>query len=153
MTPVMFIGGGALAYYPVMPTAFKWFLGFQGTQGGLQIEAMPSSEDYLGLVMQFILAFGFSFLLPILLLLLNTAGIVSRAQLVGARRYVIVGITVVAAVITPPDVLSQLMLAVPLFLLFEGALAIMWFTERRKAKGDQASPADEQPIAADLPAE
>lgn len=134
MTPVLFIGGGALAYYVVMPTAFRWFLGFQGTQGGLQIEAMPSSEDYLGLVMQFILAFGFSFLLPLLLLLLNRAGIVSRAQLISSRRYVIVAITVLAAVITPPDVLSQLMLAVPLFLLFEGALAIMWLTERKAAK-------------------
>ena len=59
-TPVLFIGGGALAYYVVMPTAFHWFLGFQGTQGGLTIEALPSSEDYLGLVMQFILAFGLS---------------------------------------------------------------------------------------------
>ncbi|PLK25501.1 twin-arginine translocase subunit TatC [Novosphingobium sp. TH158] len=134
LTPVLFIGGGALAYYVVMPTAFKWFLGFQGVQGGLEIDAMPSSEDYLGLVMQFILAFGFSFLLPVLLLLLNTAGIVSRAQLVNARRYVIVGITIVAAVITPPDVLSQLMLAIPLVLLFEGALLIMWFTERKRAR-------------------
>lgn len=134
MTPVLFIGGGALAYYVVMPTAFRWFLGFQGMQGDIKIEAMPSSEDYLGLVMQFILAFGFSFLLPVLLLLLNRAGIVTRAQLSGARRYVIVGITVLAAVITPPDVMSQLMLAVPLFLLFEGALVIMWFTERSDAK-------------------
>ncbi|MCW1403710.1 twin-arginine translocase subunit TatC [Novosphingobium sp. MW5] len=149
MTPIMFIGGGALAYYEVMPTAFKWFLGFQGTQGGLQIEAMPSSEDYLGLVMQFILAFGFSFLLPILLLLLNRAGIVSRAQLSGARRYVIVGITVLAAVITPPDVLSQLMLAVPLFLLFEGALLIMYVTERNdaKAKAREEAEASAQAIA------
>ncbi|MFM5908326.1 MAG: twin-arginine translocase subunit TatC [Novosphingobium sp.] len=144
MTPVLFIGGGALAYYVVMPTAFPWFLGFQGAVGGLTIDAWPSSEDYLGLVMQFILAFGFSFLLPVLLLLLNRAGIVSRAQLIGTRRYVIVGITVLAAVITPPDVLSQLMLAVPLFLLFEGALVIMWFTERRDAaaKGKLPVPAE-----------
>lgn len=134
LTPVLFIGGGALAYYVVMPTAFKWFLGFQGAQGGLQIEAMPSSEDYLGLVMQFILAFGFSFLLPVLLLLLNTAGIVSRQQLAAARRYVIVGITVVAAIITPPDVISQLMLAIPLVLLFESALLVMWFTDRKKVR-------------------
>ena len=150
MTPVLFIGGGALAYYVVMPTAFRWFLGFQGTQGGLQIEAMPSSEDYLGLVMQFILAFGFSFLLPVLLLLLNRAGIVTRAQLIGARRYVIVGITVLAAVITPPDVMSQLMLAVPLFLLFESALVIMWFTERNDAKVKAREDA-EAAAAADAP--
>ena len=133
-TPVLFIAGGALAYYVVMPTAFHWFLGFQGTPGGVQIEALPNSEDYLGLVMQFILAFGLSFLLPVLLLLLNRAGIVSRAQLVGARRYAIVAVFVVAAVATPPDVISQLMLAIPLLLLFEGALAIMWFTEAKDAR-------------------
>jgi sec-independent protein translocase protein TatC len=133
-TPVLFVAGGALAYYVVMPTAFHWFLGFQGSPGGVQIEALPNSEDYLGLVMQFILAFGLSFLLPVLLLLLNRAGIVSRAQLVGARRYAIVVVFIVAAIATPPDVVSQLMLAIPLLLLFEGALAIMWFTERKDAR-------------------
>jgi len=133
-TPVLFTAGGALAYFVVMPTAFRWFLGFQGKQGGIQVEALPNSEDYLGLVMQFILAFGISFLLPILLLLLNRAGMVTRAQLAGARRYVIVGITALAAVITPPDVVSQLMLAIPLMLLFEGALIVMWFLDRKAAK-------------------
>lgn len=129
-TPVLFTAGSALAYYVVMPTAFFWFLGFQGSPGGVQIEALPNSEDYLGLVMQFILAFGLSFLLPVLLLLLNLAGIVTRAQLVGARRYMIVLAFVIAAVATPPDVISQLMLAVPLVLLFEGALLVMRFTEK-----------------------
>ncbi|MEY4160444.1 MAG: Sec-independent protein translocase protein TatC [Pseudomonadota bacterium] len=133
-TPVLFTCGGALAYYVVMPTAFRWFLGFQTTVGGLKVEALPNSEDYLGLVMQFILAFGFCFLLPVLLLLLNRAGIVTRSQMVSARRYVIVGITIIAALITPPDVVSQLMLAVPMYLLFEGSLAIMWFGERKAAK-------------------
>lgn len=132
-TPVLFIAGGALAYYVVMPTAFHWFLGFQGTPGGVSIEALPNSEDYLGLVMQFILAFGLSFLLPLLLLLLNIAGIVSRAQLVRSRRYMIVLAFVIAAVATPPDVISQLMLAVPLWALFEGSLLVMRF---REAKAD-----------------
>lgn len=141
-TPVLFLSGAAMAYYLVMPTAFRWFLGFQGTPGGVQIEALPNSEDYLGLVMQFILAFGLSFLLPVLLLLLNTAGIVSRAQLVSARRYVIVAIFVLAAIATPPDVISQLMLAVPLMLLFEGALLVMRITEKRRASED-AEEADE----------
>lgn len=133
-TPVLFIAGGALAYYVVMPTAFHWFLGFQGTPGGVAIEALPNSEDYLGLVMQFILAFGLSFLLPVLLLLLNQAGIVTRAQLVRARRYMIVAAFVIAAVATPPDVISQLMLAIPLVALFEGALLVMRFTEPQKAE-------------------
>ncbi|MGB7653870.1 MAG: twin-arginine translocase subunit TatC [Novosphingobium sp.] len=134
MTPVLFIAGGALAYYVVMPTAFTWMLGFQGQKGGLEVEALPSAGDYLGLVMQFILAFGFSFLLPVLLLLLNRAGIVTRKQLIAMRRYVIVAITAVAAIITPPDVVSQLMLLVPLVLLFEGSLIIMWFGERKAVK-------------------
>ncbi|WDF72140.1 twin-arginine translocase subunit TatC [Novosphingobium sp. KACC 22771] len=133
-TPVLFLSGAALAYYVVMPTAFRWMLGFQGNRGGVQMEALPSVGDYLGLVMQFILAFGISFLLPVLLLLLNRAGIVTRQQLSGARRYVIVGITVLAAVLTPPDVGSQLMLAVPLMILFEGSLVVMWFGEKRAAK-------------------
>ncbi|RVU07641.1 twin-arginine translocase subunit TatC [Novosphingobium umbonatum] len=145
-TPVLFGMGAALAYYVVMPTAFAWMLGFQGSHGGVEMQALPSVDDYLGLVMQFIFAFGISFLLPVLLLLLNQAGIVSRAQLIGARRYVIVGITVLAAVLTPPDVGSQLMLAVPLMILFEGSLVVMWFGERKAAK--QAASEAEEPQAA-----
>jgi sec-independent protein translocase protein TatC len=133
-TPVLFMAGAALAYYVVMPTAFKFFLTFEGEKGGLQMEALPGTSNYLGLVMQFILAFGISFLLPVLLLLLNRAGIVSRDQLVKSRRYVIVGMAILAAVITPPDVVSQLLLLIPLMLLFEGALVVMWFTERSAAK-------------------
>ena len=133
-TPVLFTMGAALAYYLVMPTAFKWMLGFQGQKGGLNIEALPAAGDYLGLVMQFILAFGISFLLPVLLLLLNRAGIVSRAKLISLRRYVIVVLTGFAAVITPPDLMSQIMLLIPLLLLFEGSLLVMWLGERKEAK-------------------
>ena len=133
-TPILFTAGASLAYFVVMPTAFRWMIGFQGMRGGLKLEALPSTGDYLALVMQFILAFGISFLLPVLLLLLNRAGIVTRQQLSGARRYVIVAITALAAVITPPDVVSQLMLAIPMLLLFEGSLLFMWFGERRAAK-------------------
>ncbi len=132
-TPILFLAGASLAYYVVMPTAFRWFLGFQGTAGGLEIQALPTANEYLGLVMQFILAFGMSFLLPVLLLLLHRAGIVTRAQLVAARRYVVVMVAIVAAVITPPDPGSQLLLAIPLLLLFEGSLLLMRFTERSRA--------------------
>ncbi|MXO62414.1 twin-arginine translocase subunit TatC [Qipengyuania oceanensis] len=147
-TPVLFTMGAALAYFVVMPTAFRWFLGFGGTAGGMEIQALPTAGDYLGLVMQFILAFGISFLLPVLLLLLNRAGIVTREQLAGARRYVIVGIVIIAAVVTPPDPGSQLILAVPLLLLFEGSLIIMRFGERRKAleaEDDKELADDSQP--------
>ncbi len=147
-TPVLFLSGAALAYYIVMPTAFRFFLNFEGTRGGLKMEALPGTADYLSLVMQFILAFGISFLLPVLLLLLNRAGIVSRQQLIAARRYVIVGIVILAAIVTPPDVVSQLMLAVPLFLLFEGTLLFMRFTEKREAR---AKAAVSDASASDLP--
>jgi len=135
-TPILFLAGGALAYFVVMPTAFHWFLGFEGRPGGIMIEALPNSEDYLGLVMQFVLAFGLSFLLPVLLLLLNVAGIVKREQLVRARRYMIVLAFVIAAVATPPDVISQLMLAIPLWALFEGSLLAMRFLEKKDAQAE-----------------
>ena len=142
-TPVLFTAGAALAYYVVMPTAFRFFLGFEGSKGGLQLEALPGTGDYLSLVMQFILAFGISFLLPVLLLLLNRAGIVSRQQLIAARRYVIVGMAILAAIVTPPDVVSQLLLLIPLILLFEGALLVMWLGERKERTGE---PEGEDPV-------
>lgn len=148
-TPVLFTSGAALAYYVVMPTAFRWFLGFEGDRGGLKLEALPGTGDYLSLVMQFIFAFGISFLLPVLLLLLNRAGIVSRKQLIAARRYVIVAIVAVAAVITPPDVVSQLMLAIPMLFLFEGSLVVMWFGDRRDAKDKAAETTEIVPAPGD----
>lgn len=143
-TPVLFTMGAALAYYVVMPTAFRFFLTFEGQKGGLRLEALPGTGDYLALVMQFILAFGISFLLPVLLMLLNRAGIITRAQTVAARRYAIVGIFIVAAVATPPDVISQLLLAIPLLMLFEGTLILMWFTERRAEREKAAQGASAQ---------
>ncbi len=150
-TPILFTGGGALAYFVVMPTAFRWFLGFEGTTGGVALEALPAAGEYLALVMQFILAFGISFLLPVLLLLLHRAGIVRRAQLAGARRYVVVLVVAIAAIVTPPDPGSQLILAVPLLLLFEGSLLIMRFTERKEAAEDTGdeSAAEKEPQAAE----
>ncbi|RGP40007.1 Sec-independent protein translocase protein TatC [Altererythrobacter insulae] len=143
-TPILFSGGAALAYYVVMPTAFRWFLGFEGEAGGLTIEALPAAGDYLGLVMQFILAFGISFLLPVLLLLLNRAGIVTREQLAAARRYVVVGVVALAAIVTPPDPGSQVILAIPLLLLFEGSLVLMRFQERKDhAEAEMDSPDEE----------
>ncbi|MEO8723931.1 MAG: twin-arginine translocase subunit TatC [Sphingobium sp.] len=135
-TPVLFTAGAALAYYVVMPTAFHFFLKFQGNSSGLTVEALPSTDAYLTLVMQFILAFGISFLMPVLLMLLNRAGLVSRAQLIGMRRYMIVVAFIVAAVLTPPDVVSQLMLAVPLILLYEMTILLIWFTDRRQKEGE-----------------
>ena len=141
-TPVLFLMGAALAYYVVMPTAFAWFIGFEGTAGGMKIEALPTANEYLGLVMQFILAFGISFLLPVLLLLLHRAGIVRRSQLAGMRRYIIVLVVAVAAIVTPPDPGSQLILAVPLLMLFEGSLLLMRVFESREARDADSQAAD-----------
>ena len=150
-TPVLFIAGASLAYFIVMPTAFKWFLGFQGEVAGLTQEALPAMGDYLDLVMRFILAFGISFLLPVLMLLLNRAGLVTREQFATSRRFVIVGIFVVAAVVTPPDVVSQLILAIPLMALFEGSLLLM----RRSPEGggDEGASAEALPAPAAAEAE
>ena len=151
-TPMLFIMGAALAYYVVMPTAFKWMLGFEGEAGGLKIEALPSASDYLSLVMQFILAFGASFLLPVLLMLLHTAGIIQRSQLASARRYVIVAVFVVAAIITPPDPGSQLLLAIPLLILFEGSLLLMRMVEKKRVTKDEEEPEAEPAASAEQPA-
>ncbi|WP_106638815.1 twin-arginine translocase subunit TatC [Allosphingosinicella vermicomposti] len=140
-TPILFVMGGALAYYVVMPTAFKFFLQYEGNIGGIEQQALPSIGDYLSLVMHFILAFGIAFLLPVLLMLLERAGIVTRQQLAGGRRYAILIAFVVAAVATPPDILSQFMLAIPLILLYELALMAIWFTEKRRERAAQESEA------------
>ncbi len=134
-TPVLFLLGGALAYYVVMPTAFHFFLTYEGANlGGIQPEALPAMGSYLTLVMHFILAFGIAFLLPVLLMLMERAGLVTRQQLKRGRRYAILIAFVIAAVATPPDVLSQFMLAVPLIILYEISLVAIWFTERRRAR-------------------
>jgi sec-independent protein translocase protein TatC len=151
-TPVLFISGASLAYFVVMPTAFRWFLGFQGeVVDGLQQEALPAMGDYLDLVMRFILAFGISFLLPVLMLLLNRAGIVTREQFAASRRFVVVGIFIVAAVATPPDVVSQLILAIPLMLLFEISLLLM--PKTKKADGEKAEGPKQEALPSPAPAE
>ncbi|MCL9999342.1 MAG: twin-arginine translocase subunit TatC [Erythrobacter sp.] len=142
-TPVLFTAGASLAYFVVMPTAFRFFLGYGGQTGGLTVQALPSAGDYLGLVMQFILAFGLTFLLPVLLLLLHRAGIITREQLVAARRYVIVAIFAIAAVVTPPDPGSQIILAVPLLLLFEASLVLMRLQEKAVAADKLANEAEQ----------
>ncbi|WP_379922290.1 twin-arginine translocase subunit TatC [Erythrobacter sp. R86502] len=142
-TPVLFLSGAALAYFVVMPTAFVFFLGYGGKAGNLTLQALPSAEEYLGLVMQFILAFGMTFLLPVLLLLLHRAGIITRLQLAGARRYVIVAIFALSAVVTPPDPGSQVILALPLILLFEASLVLMRFQDKAVAADKAAREAEE----------
>ena len=102
-------------------------------------EALPAIGNYLSFVMQFLFAFGLAFLLPVLRMLLARAGIVSRRQLKSARRYAMVAAFAIAAVLTPPDIGSQLLLAIPLCLLYELGLIGIWFTERSAARAAAAA--------------
>ena len=133
-TPVLFIAGACMAYFVAIPVALKFLLSFQGQVGdtGVQQQALPDVNDYLKFVMQFIFGFGLSFLLPILMMLLEHAGIVTYEQLKGAWRYAVVGAFALSAVLTPPDVGSQLLLAVPLVLLYFLALVAIRFTRSRR---------------------
>lgn len=134
MTPLLFTAGAAMAYYVAMPIALTYLLGYSGNVGGIQQEALPGVGNYLNFVTKFIFGFGVAFLLPVLLMLLERAGIVTRDQLKRGRRYAIVAIVAVAAVLTPPDIFSQILLAVPLYLLYEFAIVAIWFTQRRRAR-------------------
>jgi len=133
-TPVLFLAGASMAYFIAVPMALHFLLGYSGMVGGVKRQALPDIAEYLSFIMQFLFGFGIAFLLPVLLMLLERGGIVTRKQLVGARRYAIVGAFAIAAVLTPPDVGSQLLLAIPLCILYEMALVGIWLTERRRAK-------------------
>lgn len=134
-TPVLFAMGCSLAYFFAIPVALKFLLGLEGDLGGgVKQEALPAVGNYLDFVMQFLFAFGISFLLPVLLMLLERAGIVTYEQLKGAWRYAVVAAFAVAAVLTPPDIGSQLLLAGPLCALYFLSLVGIWFTRRKREK-------------------
>jgi len=119
--PALFVGGAAFAYYFIFPAAWRFFLGFETSAiaGGLPIQLEARVGDYLSLSMHLILAFGLSFQLPIILMLLVKSGAMTRESLRHGRRYAAVIIVTVAAFITPPDLFSQIALSVPLYFLYE----------------------------------
>ena len=132
-TPVLFLLGGLLVYYLVMPFAIKFFLSFEkvGTSTTLPIQLEAKVNEYLSLIMRLIFAFGISFQLPILLNLLARTGVVNSSYLKKTRRYVIVIIFSVAAILTPPDPITQIGLAIPLLLLYELSIITVRFTEKK----------------------
>ncbi len=139
-TPILFSVGAAMAYYVVFPMAWKFFLGFEtvGGVGSLPIQLEAKVNEYLAVVMGLILAFGFCFELPVLLVLLNKIGVVMAQTLAEGRRYAIVGILIVAAIVTPPDVISQLLLAIPMYALYEISIWICYAQEKTSKKRDLA---------------
>ena len=132
-----------------MPWALHFLLSYQGNVGGVQQEALPGVGNYLTFVTRFLFGFGAAFLLPILLMILERAGIVTRQQLAKYRRYAIVGSAAVAAVLTPPDAISMLLLLVPLYGLYEFAILAIRLTHWRAARKARQSGADASDAAAD----
>ena len=142
LTPIFFGAGAAFAYFFAMPWALHFLLSFEGQVGGVHQEALPGVGNYLSFSTRFLFGFGVAFLLPILLMILERAGIVRLEQLTRSRRYAIVGAAVVSAVLTPPDVVSQLMLLVPLYALYELAILAIRVTHWRAARSAGAGQED-----------
>ena len=135
-TPILFLLGGLIVYYLVMPLAIKFFLSFEtiGSNSTLPIQLEAKVNEYLSLIMRLIFAFGISFQLPILLNLLARIGVVNSQYLKNTRRYVIVIIFTLAAILTPPDPITQVGLAIPLLLLYELSIITVRFTEKKNKK-------------------
>jgi len=143
-SPVLFFTGGAFVYYLVLPIAWEFFAGFQqmATGGQIAIELEPKVNEYLALVMRLIFAFGLSFELPVILILLTRAGLVSIEFLKQKRRYAFVIAFIVAAILTPPDPLSQFALAIPIILLYEISIWCSIAVERKRLASGQCEEND-----------
>lgn len=133
-SPLLFLAGAAMVYFYVFPVAWRFFLSFETSNltGGMPIQLEAKVGEYLGLVIHLLLAFGFAFQLPVVLALLVQLGMVRTAALKRGRKYALVGIVAVAAVITPPDVFSQIALSIPLYLLYELALIACALLEKKR---------------------
>ena len=135
-TPILFLFGGMLVYYLIMPLAIKFFLSFEASSinSALPIQLEAKVNEYLSLVMKLIFAFGLSFQLPVILSLLARVGFIDSVFLKERRKYVVIIIFVAAAILTPPDPITQIGLAIPLLILYELSIFSVKIIEKRKNK-------------------
>lgn len=131
MTPVQFVAGAALAFYVVMPLAWSFFLSFEslGGDSSLAVELEARVSEYLSIVIQLIIAFGLCFELPILLMVMAKVGLISSSALSEHRKHALVGIFLIAAFVTPPDLISQIALGTPVYLLYEFSILLIKLTQ------------------------
>jgi len=140
-TPIFFFFGALLVYFAVMPLLIRFSVSLQqvNTPGAATIELLPKVSEYLSLITTLILAFGVAFQLPVVLTLLGQVGIIDSAWLVRMRRYAIVTVVGIAAILTPPDLISMTSLALPMLALYEGAILAVRYVEKRRAEAERTT--------------